>query len=100
MTNQLILINEPSTRISGTHLQGYIRASGAELIRKLGRPQQGDGYKVFNEWSIESDNGVATIYDWKGPNILDESVSTWNIGGHDRSCWQVLDDVGIEENQG
>ena len=98
LTNQLILINEPSTRISGTHLQGYIRASGAELIRKLGQPQEGDGYKVFSEWTIESDNGVATIYDWKGANILDESVSTWNIGGHDRSCWQVLDDAGIEEN--
>ena len=89
MTNQLIFINEPSTRITGTHLQGYIRASGAELIRKLGRPQKGDGY-----------NGVVTIYDWKGANILDESVSTWNIGGHNGNCWQVLDDAGIEESQG
>ena len=98
MTNQLILINEPSTRISGTHLQGYIRASGAELIRKLGQPQEGDGYKVFSEWTIESDNGVVTIYDWKQWNMLDESVSTWNIGGHNGNCWQVLDDAGIEEN--
>ena len=100
MTNQLILINEPSTRVSGTHLQGYIRASGAELIRKLGQPPEGDGYKVFSEWTIESDNGVVTIYDWKGANILDESVSTWNIGGHNGNCWQVLDAAGIEENQG
>ena len=99
MTEANIFINEPSTKIGGTHLQGHIRASGAELIRKLGRPQEGDGYKVFSEWTVESDNGIATIYDWKGANILDESVSTWNIGGHNGNCWQVLDDAGIEENQ-
>ena len=99
MTNQLILINEPSTRTGVTCLKGRIRASAPELVRKLGQPQPSDGSKSFFEWVIESDNGIATIYDWKGANILDESVSTWNIGGHDRSCWQVLDDAGIEENQ-
>ena len=100
MTEANIFINEPSTKIGGTHLQGHIRASGAELIRKLGQPQPGDGYKTNSEWTIQSvDGSVATIYDWKQINPLTEAVSVWNIGGHNLNCWQVLDDAGIEENQ-
>ena len=91
-----VVVNDPSTNWDGTHLQGYIRSSGFDLIEKLGQPQPGDGYKVFSEWTIESDNGVVTIYDWKGANMLDETVSKWNIGGHGHECWQVLEDAGLE----
>jgi len=103
-----LLINQPSTQVTGTHSQGTIRASGPELIRKLGQPQQGDGYKTFFEWTIESENGIATIYDWKLYASVEEAVVhlvyhespiTWNIGGHNGDCWRVLDDAGIEENQ-
>ena len=93
-----VSINSPNTSINGTRLVGQIRVSGAELVRKLGRPQPGDGYKTTSEWTIESDNGIATIYDWKQVNMLDESVSTWNIGGRNTDAYLVLDDAGIEEN--
>ena len=91
-----VVVNDINTPINGTHLQGYIRSSGFDLIEKLGQPQYGDGYKVFSEWTIESDNGVVTIYDWKQWNMLDETVSKWNIGGHNGDCWQVLEDAGLE----
>ena len=91
-----VVVNDINTPICGTHLQGYIRSSGFDLIEKLGQPQEGDGYKVFSEWTIESDNGVVTIYDWKQWNMLDETVSKWNIGGLNGDCWQVLEDAGLE----
>jgi len=104
-----IFINEPSTRTGVTCLKGRIRASAPELVRKLGQPQPSDGSKSFFEWVIESDNGIAIIYDWYQYDNADEATTcllynespiTWNVGSSDANWWQVLDDAGIEENQG
>ena len=94
-----VSINSPNTSINRLRKVGTIRVAGAELVRKLGWPQRGDGYKTTSEWTVESDNGIATIYDWVEANMLDESVSTWNIGGRTQTdAYLVLDDAGIEED--
>ena len=94
-----VSINSPNTSINRLRKGGTIRVAGAELVRKLGGPQRGDGYKTTSEWTVESDNGIATIYDWVEANMLDESVSTWNIGGRTQTdAYLVLDDAGIEED--
>lgn len=73
------------SRVSGTHLQGYIEANFDDLVKVFGEPAYGDGSKVFNEWSLMfEDNTVATIYDWKESDAF-VSVATpnymWHIGG-------------------
>ena len=94
-----VSINSPNTSINRLRKVGTIRVAGAELVRKLGWPQRGDGSTTMSEWTIESDNGSATIYDWKQVNMLNESVSTWNIGGRTQTdAYLVLDDAGIEED--
>jgi len=93
-----VSINSPNTSINRLRKVGTIRVSGAELVRKLGWPDRGDGSTTMSEWTIESEHGTATIYDWGEANMLNESVSTWNIGGRNTDAYLVLDDAGIEEN--
>lgn len=77
------------SRLNGTSLQGYIDISYKELVDKLGKPQDGDGYKVDAEWIVEFEDGtVATIYNYKdGKNYNGSSgtpktkIRDWHIGG-------------------
>jgi hypothetical protein len=74
---------------SGTCLQGYITIPYSKLVKKLGNPEEGDGYKVDAEWVIElEDNSVVTIYNWKnGENYCGSGglpvsrITKWNVGG-------------------
>lgn len=55
--------------VNGTHFQGSIETTLAELTRKFGPPhieEPSEFDKVGYEWMLEfSDGTVATIYDWK-----------------------------------
>jgi hypothetical protein len=87
----------PDADATGTHRMGYIRATYAELERLLGKPEEGDGYKVSGEWTITSGDcpgSVITLYDWKSTALYDESLPsvaefraspkarTFNVGGN------------------
>ena len=77
----------PTPEISGTHLQGYITTTRAELTRAFGNPlwESDHTEKVTLEWAVLFEDGtIATVYDWKRyeprPLGLDE-VFQYNIGG-------------------
>ena len=77
------------TEANGTHLQGYIRATYAELVERFGQPE-GGGDKTTVEWCLAFEDGtIATIYDWK----LDETPTdmyNWHIGGKNKTAvWFV-----------
>ena len=72
----------------GTSLQGYIRVSYTKLVRILGRPLKGDGYKTDAEWVLKIGLRIVTIYNYKtgksylGPKGLPISkITNWNVGG-------------------
>ena len=68
--------------VDGTHLQGYITATYAELVRVFGEPDEGCDGKTRAEWGLRFPEGtIATIYDWKS-DLPVQSVSQWNVGGH------------------
>ena len=78
------------SQVNGTHLQGYVKVTYAELKRVFGKEHcDGDGYKVDAEWMLEFDNGtVATIYNYKdGKNYCGRSglakskITDWHVGG-------------------
>lgn len=80
-------------RSNGTHLQGCISATYAQLVSKFGEPlKEGfDDYKSDAEWLVQfSDGTVATIYNWKnGINycgsehgIPTQYIRDWHVGGH------------------
>lgn len=83
---------EPNTNaIVGTSLQGYIVATRRQIETAFGAPTWTNGSedKVTTEWavvfdSVDEDDIVATIYDWKryemGAPEMDERI-VWNIGG-------------------
>jgi len=94
---KFITHNDEMIDINGTHRQGYVDANYAQLLGKLGKPHDGDGYKTDWEWSILFEDGtVATIYNWKsGPNygyydVGPGQIKTWNVGGH---CNQAYENV-------
>ena len=75
---------------TGTSLQGYLRVSYADLVKKLGEPTENfDDFKSDAAWYIRWNDGViATIYNWKngknycGPEGLTvEAITLWNVGG-------------------
>lgn len=79
-----------SYKANGSSYRGELDVSYERLVEVFGEPEEGDGYKVQKEWTIEFEDGeVATIYDWKwgyeyngkdGTHYTE--VPTWNIGGH------------------
>ncbi len=93
--------NDKYIYCSGTHLQGYIDITYAELKAKFGKPHNSDGYKVDAEWDIEfADGTVATIYNWKngknynGKNGLGKTkITDWHIGGNDIKVVQKVKDL-------
>lgn len=97
---------------TGTSLAGYVKADYATLVKAFGEPTytdpSGDG-KVNTEWClafdvedefyINEDPIVVTIYDWKEPNA--EIARTmpdypWHIGGNDRYAVDIVKSV-LEE---
>ncbi len=82
-------------KANGTSLIGYVNISYKELVLKLGKPNEGDGYKTDAEWLLEFDDGtIATIYNYKdGYNYLGKREGTaktklteWHIGGYDEKA--------------
>jgi len=79
-----------SRKATGTSLQGYVKVSYSKLVRTLGKPLKGDGYKVDAEWVLQASDGtIATIYNYKtGKNYLGEAgkpvskITKWHIGGN------------------
>lgn len=91
MANQAYSVADQALAV-GTHLQGYVNATYAELKRAFGEPSNGDGYKVDAEWVIRGLDGVvATIYNYKdGKNYCGKQgkpktrITDWHIGGRDK----------------
>ena len=87
---KLKAMNEPFIDVNGTSLQGYITTTRRELARVFGEPYQFQGDKVNLEWELyfedETDNCVATIYDWKNYDYIleQDEVYEWHIGGRDK----------------
>lgn len=81
---------DDATKVSGTHLQGYVETTYAKLVDTFGEPNlEGDEHKVDVEWLLETPAGVATVYNWKdGKKYLGEDgldvadIKEWHIGGH------------------
>jgi hypothetical protein len=93
----------PNASRGGTSLMGYLDISYAELVEKLGEPHDdGDGYKVDAEWSFDTPDGVATIYNYKsGPNYNGAgsvaAIRDWHIGGNSTAVVQHIGDyLGVE----
>ena len=83
-------VNQDSAVFAGTSLQGYVTTTYAQLAKTFGQPYDyGDG-KTRAEWDIVFEDGtVATVYDWKCYEPI-EDVAEWNIGGHDGRAVELV----------
>lgn len=77
------------TKANGTHLQGYVRTTYAQLVDLFGEGV-GAGDKTTQEWILEFNDGtVATIYDWKEYETP-EYLYDWHVGGTSKQAvWKV-----------
>jgi len=83
----------------GTSLQGQVDASYAEIVSVFGNDITNDGYKVDAEWTINTPDGIARVYNYKdGKNYLGEfgldveEIRDWHIGGAKKDVvqWVLL----------
>jgi hypothetical protein len=79
---------------TGTSLQGYIRATRAEITGVFGEPMTYEDSKITLQWGIRLGSTVATVYDWKrgeaGTPANDEEM-LYNIGGNDQNAVLLVD---------
>lgn len=85
---------------NGTSLQGYIDVSYDTLCAIFGEPDTSDGYKTDAEWCITTDEGVATIYNYKDGKAYNgedgtatEDIREWHIGGKDTGIVRVVNNI-------
>jgi hypothetical protein len=80
----------------GTHLIGYIETRYDTLVQVFGEPTMSGGVddKSHTQWNLEFEDGtVATIYDWKEPELPLE-LYNWHVGGRGQEALShVLDTV-------
>lgn len=92
---------ETTDDVSGTYLQGKIRASYDELLAALGEASPGDGYKTQAEWAFKIFDTVedryiyATVYDWK-QDVPPEEVTEWNVGGYCLDAVEAIETILAE----
>jgi len=93
---------------NGTCLQGEFSMYYADLVKLLGEPGEGDGYKVAFEWRLIGPGGIiATIYDYKDTSLYDDDLPApaqirsgeyclpieWHIGGHGPEAVRFVRDL-------
>ena len=91
--------------VNMTSLQGYILANYDTLEELLGKPTEGDGYKIDAEWDLEFEDGtVATIYNWKdGRNYCGDDgmpvddITDWHIGGKSQRAVELVTELLTEQ---
>ena len=93
------LVNQRTLKANFTSLQGYVKATRAQLVAVFGEPdpiESSDG-KVTTEWIIEfADKTIATIYDWKRYELgapKNDEVYEWHIGGHMHRAIELVESV-------
>lgn len=95
---KFITQNDPKYIDDGGCLQGTINITYAELKKTLGKPTNGDGYKVDAEWGINFENGVnVSIYNYKdGKNyngkdgISKTKITNWHIGAESEDSVKLI----------
>jgi hypothetical protein len=84
------VVPSPMSAANGTWLVGSVTARYAELERAFGQPYVAGHGKSRVEWCLQTRYGVATIYDWKCPEIDLENLDHWNVGGTDDRVAEYL----------
>lgn len=83
---------------NGTCLQHTLYDYPYSLIVKLfGKNRKGD-YKTDAEWTLETTEGVCTIYNYKdGKNYCGKKdgtptrdITEWHMGGHDKKAVHIV----------
>jgi hypothetical protein len=67
----------PSTDTTGITEMGEVEVPPALIVRRLGPPSDGDGYKVSGQYVFADGNGEPfVVHDWKSTNLWDEDFPT------------------------
>ena len=95
--------NEASQYLNGAHLQGYVRATYAELVELFGAPiaEPWDDYKSTTEWYLQAPDGTtASVYDYYTSGRTEQPYD-WHIGGHNLKAADLVQEaVKAKKSQG
>lgn len=92
------VVNDDGINVGGTHLQGQIETSYANLVEKLGDPLTGDWEKTDAEWNLRfADGTIATIYNYKdginyngSDGMPVEEITDWHVGGYNKKAFFLV----------
>ena len=84
-------MNNPNADVSGTSLMGHVLASYEELVDLFGLPVEFEVHKTHNEWRLELEGHVITIYDYyeDGKSKVEHD---WHVGGLEPVVVDIIDD--------
>lgn len=83
-------------KIKGSSFKGDFVKPYDELCHIFGDPSiDGDGYKVDAEWVIETEHGIATVYNYKnGPSYRGEGsirdIRGWHVGSKSQAAAELI----------
>lgn len=82
---------------NGTGMQGYVRATYAQLVKTFGEPngQESMDGKVLHSWILSIDGVLCTIYDYK-ENLDTGKAEDWHIGGKAKAAVQMVNEALAE----
>jgi len=71
-----------SDKVTGTSYKGKFKANYEDLIEAFGESDGASGDdKCQANWTLEIDDIICTIYDWKEYDKELENITDWYIGG-------------------
>lgn len=82
---------EEKYRATGTSYKGRICESAMNLVNIFGEPNGEPNDKTQAQWIIDTPAGLATIYDYKSEEPLEENTD-WHVGGKSEEVmhWIIL----------
>ncbi len=92
------MTNDEMKKRSGTSFKGYVYATHEQLVNCFGKPTtNGDNYKVDVEWIVDTQHGVATIYNYKdGKSYIGEAglethkICEWHVGSKNNESYDWI----------
>ena len=94
--SQLHYQRQTSNVASGTGLQGYCRATYAQLVAAFGEPEIMSDYdKVTHQWVLNIEGVIATIYDYK-EDLKTGNAEDWHIGGKQKIAERLVNQALAE----
>lgn len=81
--------------LNGTSLQGYVKATFAELVSAFGQPEINPSDKVIHQWALNIEGVICSIYDYKD-HLNTGKPEEWHVGSKQKVAVRLIEQILAE----